>query len=80
MNERIQLKATVLAEQSGHRIDQAAAELFGDFSRARLQEWIKSGRLTVDGIGVRSKDKVRTGNVLALDAELEPGRIGRRRS
>ena len=71
MNERIQHKATVLAEQSGHRIDQIAAELFGDFSRARLQEWIKSGHLTVDGVAVRGKDKVRSGNVLALDAELE---------
>ncbi|HQQ74244.1 MAG TPA: 23S rRNA pseudouridine(1911/1915/1917) synthase RluD [Pseudomonadales bacterium] len=71
MNERIQHKATVLAEQSGHRIDQAAAELFSDFSRARLQEWIKSGHLTVDGLVVRTKDKVKSGNVLMLDAELE---------
>lgn len=72
MNERIQHKATVLAEQSGHRIDQAAAELFSDFSRARLQEWIKSGHLTLDGLVVRTKDKVKSGNVLVLDAELEP--------
>jgi 23S rRNA pseudouridine1911/1915/1917 synthase len=71
MNERIQHQATVLPDQAGHRIDQIAAELFGDFSRARLQEWIKSGHLTVDGVAVRGKDKVKTGNVLALDAELE---------
>jgi 23S rRNA pseudouridine1911/1915/1917 synthase len=72
MNERIQHKAAVSAGQSGHRIDQAAAELFGDFSRARLQEWIKSGHLTVDGMAVRAKDKVQTGNILVLDAELAP--------
>ena len=71
MNERIQHQATVLPDQAGHRIDQIAAELFSDFSRARLQEWIKSGHLTVDGLAVRGKDKVRSGNVLALDAELE---------
>jgi 23S rRNA pseudouridine1911/1915/1917 synthase len=71
MKEHIQHKATVLAEQSGQRIDQAAAELFSDFSRARLQEWIKSGQLTVDGVAARSKDKVRSGNVLVLDAELQ---------
>ena len=71
MNERIQHQATVLPNQAGRRIDQIAAELFGDFSRARLQEWIKSGHLTVDGVAVRGKDKVKTGNVLALDAELE---------
>ena len=72
MNERIQHQATVLPDHAGHRIDQIAAELFSDFSRARLQEWIKSGHLTVDGLTVRGKDKVRSGNVLALDAELEP--------
>ena len=71
MNERIQHQATVLPDQAGHRIDQIAAELFSDFSRARLQEWIKSGHLTVDGLAVRGKDKVKSGNVLALDAELE---------
>lgn len=71
MSERIQHRATVLPGQSGQRIDQVAAEVFGDFSRARLQEWIKSGQLTVDGVPVRSKDKVRSGSVLALDAELE---------
>jgi 23S rRNA pseudouridine1911/1915/1917 synthase len=71
MNERIQHQATVLPNQAGRRIDQIAAELFGDFSRARLQEWIKSGHLTVDGVAVRGKEKVKSGNVLALDAELE---------
>lgn len=71
MSERIQHRATVLPGQAGQRVDQTAAELFGDFSRARLQEWIKSGQLTVDGVAVRTKDKVRSGNVLALDAELE---------
>ncbi len=71
MSERIQYQATVLPDQAGHRIDQIAAELFADFSRARLQEWIKSGHLTVNGVAVRGKDKVKSGNVLALDAELE---------
>jgi 23S rRNA pseudouridine1911/1915/1917 synthase len=71
MNERIRHSATVLPEQGGHRIDQVAAELFSDFSRARLQEWIKSGHLTAGGAVVRSRDKVKSGTVLTLDAELE---------
>lgn len=71
IRERIQQKAVVLPEQSGQRIDQAAAELFGDFSRARLQEWIKAGLLTLDGTVVRARDKVRSGAVLMLDATLE---------
>lgn len=71
MTERIRQATTVLTGQAGLRVDQAAAALFPDFSRARLQEWIRSGALTLDGIVVRSKDKAQAGAVLALDVTLE---------
>ncbi|MEJ2402611.1 MAG: 23S rRNA pseudouridine(1911/1915/1917) synthase RluD [Xanthomonadales bacterium] len=45
----IELNATASADLAGLRLDQAAAELFPDFSRARLQKWIRGGELTVDG-------------------------------
>ena len=48
MSEPIQQSAAVRNEQSGLRVDQVAAELFAEFSRARLQAWIKSGELLVD--------------------------------
>ncbi len=70
MTERIRQTATVLPELAGQRIDQAASALFSDFSRARLQAWIKEGSLTVDGVPARAKDKVRSGSVLVLDAEM----------
>ena len=70
MNERIQQTAAVLIEQSGQRVDQVAAELFAEFSRARLQAWIKTGELRVDGAVLRAKDKVCVGSVMALDAEV----------
>ncbi|MGQ0332779.1 23S rRNA pseudouridine(1911/1915/1917) synthase RluD [Halomonas elongata] len=56
---------------AGFRLDQAAAELFSDFSRERLKAWIKSGALTVDGGPAKPKDKVHGGEMLALVAELE---------
>lgn len=68
MSERIQQSAVVLSEQSGLRVDQVAAELFAEFSRARLQAWIKSGELLVDGASVRAKDKVHYGSVMSLAA------------
>ena len=57
---------------SGYRLDQVAADVFSDFSRARLQAWIKSGHLTVDGQVGRSKDKLLGGEVLQLLVEPEP--------
>lgn len=70
MNQRIQQVAVVHAAQAGQRLDQAAAELFPDFSRSQLQQWIREERLLLDGAVVRPRDKVQAGDTLVLDAEL----------
>ncbi len=57
---------------SGYRLDQIAAELFSEFSRARLQQWIKSGQLVVDGDSRKPKDKLVGGETLELSVVLEP--------
>ena len=69
--EQIELSQTVAPEHTGLRLDQAAAQLFPDFSRARLQEWIKLGQLTLNGEVGRAKDKVLEGDQLVLMAEME---------
>lgn len=71
MSQQIQLSAQVSDQQAGQRLDQVAAELFPDFSRSRLQTWIKSGELTVDGKARKPREKVIGGEQLAIDAELE---------
>lgn len=68
---RIALQAEVPHEQSGKRLDQIAAHLFPDFSRARLQSWIKQGQLLVNGKHLRPKDKLQEGDSLVVAAELE---------
>jgi 23S rRNA pseudouridine1911/1915/1917 synthase len=52
------------------RLDQVAAQLFSDFSRERLKDWIKDGRLTLNGRPGKPKDKVVGGETLVLLAEL----------
>jgi len=52
-------------------LDQAAAELMPEHSRSRLQSWIKSGALTVNGKSRKPRDKVMMGDSLALNAEPE---------
>ena len=37
------IEATVPEHLAGKRFDQALAEMFPEFSRSRLTEWIKSG-------------------------------------
>jgi len=56
---------------AGQRLDQALAVLFGDFSRSRLQQWIREGRVRVDGRVLRGRDRVSGGERVDLDAVLE---------
>lgn len=52
------LTATVPVEMARQRLDAVLAELFPDYSRSRLQQWIKDGRVLINGAVPRAKDKV----------------------
>ena len=69
--QEINLKEQVPFELAGERFDQVAAQLFPDYSRARLQSWIKSGELTRDGQTQKPKLKVMGGEWLEVRARLE---------
>ncbi len=71
MAEQIKLQARVPVELQGVRLDQAAAQLFPDYSRARLQLWIKSGELLVDGEVKKPREKLLSGEELTISAEVE---------
>ncbi len=71
MSQTLEAQQSVPDAMAGFRLDQAAAELFADYSRERLKAWIKSGSLTVDGSPARPRDKVYGGEQLALSAEIE---------
>lgn len=71
MAESIELEAVVPEQLSGSRFDQIAAQLFPDYSRARLQLWIKSGELTVEGQAKKAREKLVAGEQLLLAAEVE---------
>jgi 23S rRNA pseudouridine1911/1915/1917 synthase len=71
MKDVYQMTAQVPIAMNGMRFDQAASELFPDFSRSRLQSWIKDGQLTLDGRIAKPKDKLIGGETMSLDAELE---------
>lgn len=60
------LQATVPETLSGQRLDQVAAALFSDYSRARLQQWIRDGELLVNGAVLKPKARLLAGDQLAL--------------
>lgn len=65
------MEQEVTSELAGRRLDQAMAELFADYSRSRLQKWIKTGRVTVNHRQLRARDKVATGDAIRLQIENE---------
>ncbi|MDG3087191.1 23S rRNA pseudouridine(1911/1915/1917) synthase RluD [Vibrio hannami] len=72
MAQQIELTSTVKDSQLGQRLDQAIAELFSDFSRSRLKEWLVAGKVQVDGTVItKPRVKVMGGEQITLQAELE---------
>ena len=71
MSDQIECQSVVSDDLVGKRLDQAVAVLFPEYSRSRLQGWIKSGELTVDGKVWRIRDKLLGGEVIKISAELE---------
>jgi 23S rRNA pseudouridine1911/1915/1917 synthase len=67
----LELRATVPDELAGQRLDQALAALFPDYSRSRLQGWIRAGHVRIDGLELRPRDKVEGGEQVVLSAVLE---------
>lgn len=64
----IQHELTLPRELALKRLDQALASQLPQYSRGRLQEWIKSGELTVNGQPAKAKDKVVGGEKVSLSA------------
>ncbi|HCG9612882.1 TPA: 23S rRNA pseudouridine(1911/1915/1917) synthase RluD [Vibrio parahaemolyticus] len=72
MAQQIVLTNTVKDSQLGQRLDQAIAELFADFSRSRLKEWLLDGKVQVNGeVVTKPRTKVMGGEEIILQVELE---------
>jgi len=63
--------ARVPETAAGRRFDAVLAELFPEFSRSRLSEWIKSGDALLDGQSHRPRDSVRGGESVSLAVVLD---------
>ncbi len=70
MSNEAKLTKIIPESCKGSRLDSSLAQLFPEYSRARLQKWIKNGNVSVDGKLLRSKDVLVGGEQVILVAEL----------
>jgi len=71
MSDTIELCGELPLSAAGQRLDQALAHRFPDYSRARLQQWIRDQRVQIDGVVVsRPRDRVMGGERVAIVAPL----------
>jgi 23S rRNA pseudouridine1911/1915/1917 synthase len=62
---------------AGLRLDQALAAALPQYSRARLQRWIREGAVRLGGRAVRARDRVAGGEQIVVEARFEADeRIG----
>src|SRR5919201_4503616 len=66
------LRATVPAALGGLRFDQALARLFPQYSRNRLQAWLRSGHITLDGRSAAPRQPVTGGEQVVLEPPPAP--------
>ncbi len=66
------MAASVPAGLGGLRLDQALARLFPQYSRNRLQAWLKSGHITIDGRRLGASHAVSGGERVALQPPRVP--------
>ncbi len=57
---------------AGQRLDQALAAALPQYSRARLQRWIRSGAVSVAGRALRARDRVQGGEPVIVEAQFAP--------
>ncbi len=60
---------------SGRRLDQVLAALLPEYSRSRIQAWIEAGRVRVDALPAKAKQKVWAGARLTVEPIVHPSEV-----
>lgn len=72
MAEKIQHKDIVPESCLGKRFDQTLAQMFPQYSRSRLKEWILAGHVSVnDSVLTTAREKMYGGEVVSIETEVE---------
>jgi 23S rRNA pseudouridine1911/1915/1917 synthase len=73
MSQRIQLVGEIPEQFFGKRLDQTLAEMFPDYSRSRIKDWILAGQVKIDGlVSSIPREKVQGNESVEIEVIVEP--------
>lgn len=72
MTDVSDISLTIPQNLGGLRLDVALQKLLPEYSRSRLQAWIKEGLVTLDGAASTTKTKVWGGEAVKVIAQANP--------
>lgn len=70
MTDSLHTEVIVPSDAHGLRIDVVLAQLFPDYSRAQLTNWLKDGHILLEKRHVKPKDKVVSGETIYVNVDL----------
>ena len=71
MDHIVSKEIVVPSEHHGQRVDVMLSQLFRDYSRSQLQQWLKEGAITLNDRSCKAKDKVFGGEQVKLHVMLQ---------
>lgn len=72
MSQAIELRGVFADHHYGMRLDQALSDMFPDYSRTRIKEWILQGAVTVDGQPAPlPRERVMAGQAVLIATAIE---------
>ncbi len=71
-DNKLDFKLEIPADLAGKRLDQALSQLLPQYSRARIQQWVQDQSVIVNGVTIKSKDKVNAGDKVEIAVTLTP--------
>ena len=69
------LELIIPRKSIGKRLDIALQELMSNYSRAKVQAWIKSGFILLEGKKISSKDIVMGGERVSIDVQQDEKKL-----
>ena len=68
---KIQLEIVIPEKFKGKRLDLALSKLFPEYSRSRIQSWIKAGEVEVNNSKYKQRNVVNSGDIIKINTTLK---------